>query len=89
MCSDAVAGARSVHRAGGMIWAQDEASSAVWGMPRRLMQTGIVDSLMPLMSLGEELTRQAWMGRKRESNLRQRVADGGMMHGLEAVDGLF
>jgi two-component system, chemotaxis family, protein-glutamate methylesterase/glutaminase len=89
MGSDGVAGARSVHRAGGMIWAQDEASSAVWGMPGRLMQTGIVDSLMPLMSLGEELTRQAWMGRKRESNLRQRVADGGMMHGLEAVDGLF
>ena len=88
MGSDGVAGARSVHRAGGMIWAQDEASSAVWGMPGRVMQTGIVDSLMPLMSLGEELTRQAWMGRKRESNLRQRVADGGMMRGLEAVDGL-
>jgi two-component system chemotaxis response regulator CheB len=89
MGSDGVAGARSVHEAGGRIWAQDKASSAVWGMPGRLMQTGLVDSLVPLMSLGEELTRQAWLGRrKREgSSTRQGFADG-MMRGLEAVDGL-
>ena len=65
MGSDGVAGARSVHQAGGMVWAQDEASSAVWGMPGRLMQTGLVDSLIPLMLLGDELTRQAWMGRRK------------------------
>ncbi len=44
MGSDGVAGARSVHEFGGRIWAQDKASSAVWGMPGRLMQTGLVDS---------------------------------------------
>ena len=65
----------------------------MWGMPGRLMQTGIVDSLMPLMSLGEELTRQAWMGRRKREDLKERqsvVANkGGVMRGLEAVDGLF
>jgi two-component system chemotaxis response regulator CheB len=94
MGSDGVAGARSVHRAGGMVWAQDEASSAVWGMPGRLTQTGIVDSLMPLMSLGEELTRQAWRGRRKRDEVDTRqdfatTADGRMMRGLEAADGLF
>ena len=94
MGSDGVAGARSVHEFGGRIWAQDKASSAVWGMPGRLMQTGLVDSLIPLMLLGDELTRQAWMGRRKreEVDTQQRfaaTADGGMMRGLEAVDGLF
>ena len=91
MGSDGVAGARSVHEFGGRIWAQDKASSAVWGMPGRLMQTGLVDSLVPLTLLGGELTRQAWLGRrKREgSSTRQGFADGGMMRGLEAADGLF
>jgi two-component system, chemotaxis family, protein-glutamate methylesterase/glutaminase len=91
MGSDGVAGARSVHEFGGRIWAQDKASSAVWGMPGRLMQTGLVDSLVPLTLLGEELTRQAWEGRrKREgSSTRQGFANGRMMRGLEAADGLF
>jgi two-component system chemotaxis response regulator CheB len=90
MGSDGVAGARSVHQAGGMIWAQDEASSAIWGMPGRVAQMGIVDALVPLMSLGEELTRQAWLGRrKRASSNTQQSFGGGMMRGLEAADGLF
>ena len=93
MGSDGVAGARSVHQAGGMVWAQDEASSAVWGMPGRVTQTGIVDALMPLMSLGEELTRQGWVGRRKREELKARqsfvATDGGMIRGLEATDGLF
>jgi two-component system, chemotaxis family, protein-glutamate methylesterase/glutaminase len=90
MGSDGVAGARSVHEFGGRIWAQDKASSAVWGMPGRLMQTGLVDSLVPLTLLGEELTRQAWEGRrKREGSSTRQGFDGGMMRGLEAIDGLF
>ena len=93
MGSDGAAGARSVHQAGGMIWAQDEASSAVWGMPGRVTQTGVVDALVPLLSLGEELTRQAWLGRRRREELNARqsfvAADGGMVRALEAVDGLF
>jgi two-component system chemotaxis response regulator CheB len=93
MGSDGVAGARSVHEFGGRIWAQDKASSAVWGMPGRLTQTGLVDLLVPLMSLGEELTRQAWEGRRTREDLKARqnvvASDGGVMRGLEVVDGLF
>jgi hypothetical protein len=57
-------------------------------MPGRVTQMGIVDALMPLMSLGEELTRQAWLGHRKGSNMQQGFADGGMMRGLEAADGL-
>ncbi len=93
MGSDGVAGARSVHQAGGMVWAQDEASSAVWGMPGRVMETGIVDALMPLGSLGEELTRQAWLMRRKREELKEvpsSAATGSVMgRALEAVDGLF
>ena len=38
-----LAGARSVHEAGGTVLAQDAATSAVWGMPGRVSQTGIVE----------------------------------------------
>jgi two-component system, chemotaxis family, protein-glutamate methylesterase/glutaminase len=91
MGADGLAGARRVHEAGGTVLAQDQESSVVWGMPGRVTQAGIASATLPLMSLGEELTRRAWQGRRKreESNTRQRFADGGVMHGLEAVDGLF
>jgi two-component system chemotaxis response regulator CheB len=89
MGSDGTAGAMRVHQNGGIVWAQDQASSAVWGMPGRVMQTGIVDALIPLMSLSEALTLQTWVGRgKRESPDMQRSLVDGMVRGVEVADGV-
>jgi len=90
MGADGLAGARRVHEAGGTVLAQDQESSVVWGMPGRVTQAGIASATLPLMALGDELTRRAWLGRRKrdESKARFAAADGEMTSGLEAVDGL-
>ena len=93
MGADGLAGARRVHEVGGTVLAQDQKTSVVWGMPGRVTQAGIASATLPLMLLGEELTRRAWQGRKKseEINTRQNFvasADGGMMRGMEVADGL-
>jgi two-component system chemotaxis response regulator CheB len=45
MGSDGLAGSNAIHRAGGSIIAQDEASSVVWGMPRAVAEAGIAEIL--------------------------------------------
>jgi two-component system chemotaxis response regulator CheB len=57
MGSDGLNGARHVHEAGGVVLAQDEATSAVWGMPGRVFEAGICREPLPLSSLASELTR--------------------------------
>ena len=46
MGRDGLAGARAVIAAGGAIYAQDEASSAVWGMPRAVVEAGLACAVM-------------------------------------------
>ena len=60
----------------------------VWGMPGRVTQAGIASATLPLLSLGEELTRRAWLGR-RKRDAPNTFVNGGMIRGLEAADGLF
>ena len=104
MGADGLAGAWSVHEAGGTVLTQDEASSVVWGMPGRVTQTGIASATLPLMSMGEELARRAWKGRSRrpaamgdsrdgfvatcDSGTTLRV-DSGIGRRMEAANGLF
>jgi two-component system, chemotaxis family, protein-glutamate methylesterase/glutaminase len=47
MGTDGAAGAAAVHRAGGLAFAQDEKSSAVFGMPRAAIAAGIDAVLSP------------------------------------------
>jgi len=47
MGRDGVEGAERLVSAGGSIIAQDEASSAVWGMPRAALEAGLVSALLP------------------------------------------
>ncbi len=61
MGSDGVAGARELVRAGAAVLAQDEASSAVWGMPGRLVEEGLAAEVLPLSAMAAEL-----MGRTRK-----------------------
>ena len=63
MGSDGLAGARHVHEAGGVVLAQDEATSAVWGMPGRVFEAGLAREPLPLNALAGELTRRVNAGR--------------------------
>ncbi len=48
MGSDGFEGAQSVHDVGGTVIAQDEATSAVWGMPGRVARGGLAAATLPL-----------------------------------------
>ncbi|HVT21290.1 MAG TPA: CheB methylesterase domain-containing protein [Mycobacteriales bacterium] len=48
MGRDSVDGARAVGAAGGMVLAQDEPSSAVWGMPGAVVEAGLATAVLPL-----------------------------------------
>jgi two-component system chemotaxis response regulator CheB len=55
MGSDGLDGARAVHGCGGVVLAQDEATSAVWGMPGRVSEAGIATATLPLQMLASEV----------------------------------
>lgn len=56
MGSDGLEGARAVRAAGGRVLAQDQASSAVWGMPGQVARAGLAEALVPLAGMAEALT---------------------------------
>lgn len=55
MGSDGVDGLRRVHAAGGRVWAQDEASSVVFGMPGAAVAAGLVDAVLSLEAIAFRL----------------------------------
>lgn len=58
MGQDGLRGCEQLHRAGGQILIQDEASSVVWGMPGAVSRAGLADKELPLARLcGEILQR--------------------------------
>jgi two-component system chemotaxis response regulator CheB len=48
MGQDGLRGSELVHDAGGMVLAQDEASSVVWGMPGFVARAGIAQAVLPI-----------------------------------------
>jgi two-component system chemotaxis response regulator CheB len=48
MGRDAVNGARTIVSVGGMVLAQDEPSSVVWGMPGAVVEAGLATAVLPL-----------------------------------------
>jgi two-component system chemotaxis response regulator CheB len=66
MGADGLGGARAVHGAGGVVLAQDEATSAVWGMPGRVAEAGIADAVLPLAAIATELRLRANAGRPKD-----------------------
>jgi two-component system chemotaxis response regulator CheB len=68
MGSDGLSGARCVHQAGGTVLTQDEATSAVWGMPGRVVREGLAHAIIPLHALAEELTARVHSGRSTPSS---------------------
>jgi two-component system chemotaxis response regulator CheB len=70
MGSDGLGGAEAVHAAGGTVLAQDEATSAVWGMPGRVTRAGLAHAVLPLGAIAPELVHRLSsnrMPRPRES----------------------
>ncbi len=55
MGDDGVEGLRAARRAGGLVIAQDEASSVIYGMPREAVRAGIVDRILPVGAIAAEL----------------------------------
>ena len=63
MGQDGLRGAEEIRKAGGVVLAQDEASSVVWGMPGAVVGAGLADTVLPLERLAAELTQRAGVGR--------------------------
>jgi two-component system chemotaxis response regulator CheB len=57
MGSDGLAGAKAIVAAGGHVFAQDEASSVVWGMPGQVTNAGLCSAVLPLSDIAGKLTR--------------------------------
>lgn len=55
MGRDGVDGAARLVQAGGTIFAQDEASSAVWGMPRAVAEAGLASAILPPAELASRI----------------------------------
>jgi two-component system chemotaxis response regulator CheB len=59
MGRDGVDGLADVRRAGGTVYAQDEASCAVFGMPKAAIDAGVVDLILPLDAIARHVARAA------------------------------
>ncbi|MGX7707264.1 protein-glutamate methylesterase/protein-glutamine glutaminase [Methylobacterium sp. Gmos1] len=55
MGSDGTKGAKALVDAGGVMLAQDEATSTVWGMPGSLVKAGYAHEILPLPAIGPAL----------------------------------
>jgi two-component system chemotaxis response regulator CheB len=87
MGADGLNGAHAVHERGGVVLAQDEASSAVWGMPGRVSEAGIASATLPLWGIAGALKQRVSEGRQARSEAVARTASAAvprreMTHGL-------
>jgi two-component system chemotaxis response regulator CheB len=58
MGQDGLRGAEAISAMGGSVWAQDAASSVVWGMPGFVVQNGLARRVLPLGAIGQEIVRE-------------------------------
>jgi two-component system chemotaxis response regulator CheB len=59
MGSDGLEGSRIIRGQGGAVLAQDQASSAVWGMPGAVASAGLANRVLPLNGIAAEILRIA------------------------------
>ena len=62
MGRDGVQGAARMVAAGGSVLAQDEASCAVWGMPRAILEAGLACAIMPPDKLARRIASRVGGG---------------------------
>ncbi len=82
MGSDGLDGARAVRAAGGSVLAQDEASSAVWGMPGRVVKEGLSCATIPLPGLAGELIERVSFERLAAPWSQRRPDGKEVLHGM-------
>lgn len=58
MGRDGLRGAAAIRDSGGVILAQDEPTSVVWGMPGLVARAGIAETILPLEEIAHELCRR-------------------------------
>jgi two-component system chemotaxis response regulator CheB len=63
MGADGCEGARRLKQAGSTVWAQDEKSCVVYGMPAAVVAAGVADRVLPLAQIGAQLQQEvgAWI----------------------------
>ena len=57
MGRDGTSGAEAIARAGGSLYAQDEESCAVWGMPRAISEAGLARAVTTPMGLADAIAQ--------------------------------
>ncbi|MCE9507420.1 MAG: chemotaxis response regulator protein-glutamate methylesterase [Alphaproteobacteria bacterium] len=62
MGADGLKGCQKVVDAGGAVWAQDEATSVVWGMPGAVAMAGICSRVLPLGKMAAAVREYAGSG---------------------------
>ncbi|OZB75822.1 MAG: hypothetical protein B7X37_00965 [Halothiobacillus sp. 14-55-98] len=57
MGDDGTEGARAIRAANGHVWAQDQASSVIYGMPAAVAKAGLTEVVLPLKEVGAAILR--------------------------------
>ncbi|MGA3081736.1 MAG: chemotaxis response regulator protein-glutamate methylesterase [Terracidiphilus sp.] len=73
MGSDGLAGCRIIRDNGGIVLAQDQPSSTVWGMPGAVANAGLAQKVLPLNALAPEILRLASRAHWEARELRETV----------------
>jgi two-component system chemotaxis response regulator CheB len=68
---DGLAGCRTIREHGGIVFAQDQPTSAVWGMPGAVAQAGLAHRVLPLNAIAPEILRLAGRGQREALELRE------------------
>ena len=55
MGHDGLKGAIEIIKAGGRIWAQDQESSVIWGMPGAVVKENLAEKVLPLNQIPNEI----------------------------------
>lgn len=74
MGSDGLESARIVRARGGTVLAQDQATSAIWGMPGAVVRAGLAQRVLPVQAIVPEILRLASRSQSGAKELRQAVA---------------
>jgi len=68
---DGLIGSRLIREHGGTVLAQDQATSAVWGMPGAVAQARLAHRILPLNAIAPEILRLAGRGQREAFELRE------------------
>ena len=71
MGTDGLASCRVIRARGGIVLAQDQATSVVWGMPGAVTQAGLAQRVLPLSSIAHEILLLSRRAKGEQCNARE------------------